>query len=111
VSCPLLRRGVFSKVCLVTLSEPQRLSLCKGNFWECEIYRGSPYSPKVISLRKGALVEYDSMRNRYLEYLQKLEELFISGELEPQVFSILREKYEKELEACLRILGYSEVHD
>lgn len=109
--CPLLRSGVFSKVCLVTLSEPQRTSFCKGNFWECEIYRGSPYSPKIISLKRCVLVEYDSMRKKYLAYLRKLEELFINGELEPQVFSFLREKYEKELEACIRILGYSEVHD
>ena len=40
-----------------------------------------------------------------MSYLVRLEELFLNGELEPQVFSILREKYEKELEACLRILG------
>jgi hypothetical protein len=111
VSCPLLRSGIFSKLCLATLSEPQQQDFCKRNFWECEIYKSSPCSPKVISFKKGALADYENMKNKYLEYLRKLEELLINGELEPQVFSTLLEKYEKDLEACLRMLRYSELHD
>jgi hypothetical protein len=98
-------------MCLATLTEPQQPSLCKRNFWECEIYRRSSYSPKVILLERNALIKYERMKNRYLEYLRKLEELFMCSKLEPQVFSTLREKYEKELDTCLRLLRCSEAHD
>jgi hypothetical protein len=108
VRCPLLKGSFFGKMCLATLSKPQHPELCDGSFWECEIYRQSPYGPKVVSLRKVSMREYEGLRNRYLEYMSKLEELFMKGEVEPQVFSILREKYEKELEACLRVLERSE---
>ncbi|MCC6050705.1 MAG: hypothetical protein LM580_08350 [Thermofilum sp.] len=103
--CPLLKGGFLGKLCLATMSKPRYPGLCGGSFWECEIYRHSPYGPKVVSMKKISVKDYEELRSRYLSYLARLEELFLNGELEPQVFSILREKYEKELEACLRILG------
>lgn len=106
--CPFLKGSFFGKMCLATLSKPQHPELCDGSFWECEIYRQSPYGPKVVSLRKIPLKEYEELRNKYVEYMSKLEDLFIKGELEPQVFSILRERYEKELEASLKVLESSE---
>ena len=107
--CPLLKGGLFGKTCLATSSKPQRRGLCEGDFWECEIYRQSPYGPKVTSLKKISVKDFEELRSKYLEYMSKLEELFVRGELEPQVFSVLWERYEKELEACLAVLRGGEM--
>lgn len=103
MKCPFLRRKNFKNICSLSPSAPLDSNSCI-EFWNCELYRNSTYIPKITKVEKNALRNYEKMINRYVDYLTRLEELFLRGKIEPQVYFILHEKYEKRIVYLLKII-------
>jgi len=106
MTCPLsTRKLAFLLWCKGTNSRPRYPNLCRSaEFPTCPIY-SSYKGVKVVKIYKGRIYE-DLIQelDRYLRYLEKLENIYMKRLIDTETYLKLKREYEAEVDKLESIL-------
>mgnify|MGYP000660356093 CR=1 FL=1 len=105
--CPYLaKRGLTSVICKLTRSRPEQVSLCRGEFYRCPVYISAGRGPRILSIKQteDLLEKLVTELDKYEKCLERLEQEYLKGTIDPLAYQTLKKRYTREIEGRMLIL-------